>query len=112
MATQQNPSKHIEGLAMAEIVNFMKEQFDPKRFILRERFNFWIDIQRKPGKHLHKLAVHIQQGAATLDFPSITDPQDECLRQRSICSVNNEALFKSKDTNDEHCPCGSGRYCD
>ena len=36
------------------------------------------------------------------DFPSIEDPQDEALRQRFICSVNNEAvlkaLFKVKDT--------------
>ena len=42
------------------------------------------------------------QDAATCDFPSIEDPQDEALRQRSICSVINEAvlkaLFKVKDT--------------
>ena len=44
----------------------------------------------------------MRQDAATCDFPSIKDPQDEALRQRFICSANNEAvlkaLFKVKDT--------------
>ena len=87
---------------MSEIVNFMKEQFDPKLFIVRERFTFWSDMQRKPGETLQELAARIRQDAATCDFPSIEDPQDEALRQRFICSVNNEAvlkaLFKVKDT--------------
>ena len=80
----------------------MKEQFNLKLFIVRERFKFWSDMQWKPGKTLQELAACIRQDAATCDFPSITDPQDEALRQRFICSVNNEAvlkaLFKKKDT--------------
>ena len=80
----------------------MKEQFDPKLFIVRERFKFWSDMQRKPGETLQELAARIRQDAAACDFPSIEDPQDEALRQRFICSVNNEAvlkaLFKVKDT--------------
>nr|KAG5689099.1 hypothetical protein BaRGS_006158 [Batillaria attramentaria] len=59
-------------------------------------------MERKPGETLQELAARIRQDAATCDFPSIQDPQDEALRQRFICSVNNEAvlkaLFKVKDT--------------
>ena len=53
-------------------------------------------MQRKPSETLQELA------ATTCVFPSIKDPQDEALRQRFICSVNNEAvlkaLFKIKDS--------------
>lgn len=66
---------------------------------LKERFKFWSDIQRKPGETL-QMAARIRQDAATCDFPSITDPQDEALKQRFISSVNKEtvlkAFFKSK----------------
>ena len=86
---------------MDQIVVFMKDQFDPKRFVVRERFKFWSDMQRKPGETLQELAARIRHDAATCDFSSIKDPQDEALRQRFICSVNNEAvlkaLFKIKD---------------
>ena len=95
LATQQTPPKDINKLTMSEIVNFMKEQFDPKLFIVRERFKFWSDMQRKPGETLQELAALIRQDAATCDFPSIEDPQDEALRQRFICSVNNEAVLKA-----------------
>eukprot|EP00795_Rhopilema_esculentum_P015029 gene15029-biopygen4633 len=48
-----------------------------------------------------ELAARIRQDAATCGFASIKDPQDEALRSRFICSVNNEAvlkaLFKVKD---------------
>ena len=102
LATQQTPPKDINKLTMPEIVNFMKEQFDLKLFIVRERFKFWSDMQRKPGETLQELAARIRQDAATCDFTSIEDPQDEALRQRFICSVNNEAvlkaLFKVKNT--------------
>ena len=101
LAAQQTPFKDIDELTMLEIVDFMKEQFDPKLFIVRERFKCWSDMQRKRGETLQELAARIRQDAATCDFPSIQDPQDEALRQRFICSVNNEAvlkvLFKIKD---------------
>ena len=100
-AAQLTPPKDINNLSIEEIIEFMKEQFDPKRFVVRERFKFWSDMQRKPGETLQELAARIRQDAATCDFSSITDPQDEALRQRFICSVNNEAvlkaLFKVKD---------------
>ena len=102
LAAQQNPPTEINKLTMEEIVNFMKEQFDPKLFIVRERFKFWSNMERKPGETLQELAARIRQDAATCDFASITNPQDEALRQRFICSVQNEAvlkaLFKVKDS--------------
>ena len=90
-----DPPKDIHKLKMGEIENFLKEQFDPKRFIVRERFKFWSDMQRKPGETVQELAARIRQDAATCDFPSIKNPQDEALRQRFICSVNNEAVLKA-----------------
>eukprot|EP00795_Rhopilema_esculentum_P006058 gene6057-biopygen7749 len=58
-------------------------------------------MRRKPGETLQELAARIRQDAATCGFASIKDPQDEALRSRFICSVNNEAvlkaLFKVKD---------------
>ena len=101
LAKQLPTPKDINNLTMDEIVKFMKEQYDPTRFVVRERFKFWSDIGRKPGETLHELAARIRQDAATCDFSSIKDPQDEALRQRFICSVSNEAvlkaLFKFKD---------------
>ena len=80
----------------------MKNQFDPARYIVRERFKFWSEMQRKPGETIHELAMSIRQDAVTCDFPSIKDPLDEAMRTRFMCSVNNEAvlkaLFKVKDS--------------
>ena len=80
---------------MDEIVNFMKDQFDPKHFIIRERFKFWSDMKRRPGETIQELVARIHQDAATCSFSSIKDPQDEALRTRFICSVNNEAVLKA-----------------
>ena len=103
LAAQQTPAiTDINKLSMDKIVEFMKDQFDPKLFVVRERFKFWSNMDRKPGETLQELAARIRQDAATCDFSSIKDSQDEALRQRFICSVNNEAvlkaLFKVKDT--------------
>ena len=101
LATQQQPVKSIHELTMNDIQTFMAEQFDPKRFVVRERFKFWSDMKRKPGETIPELASRIRQDAATCDFQSIKDPLDEALRTKFICSVDNEAvlktLFKLKD---------------
>ena len=100
LAAQQQPVKSIHELTMNDIQTFMAEQFDPKRFVVRERFKFWSDMKRKPGETIPELASRIQD-AATCDFQSIKDPLDEALRTKFICSVDNEAvlktLFKLKD---------------
>ena len=101
LAAQQQPVKSIHELTMNDIQTFMAEQFDPKRFVVRERFKFWSDMKRKPGETIPGLASRIRQDAATCDFQSIKDPLDEALRTKFICSVDNEAvlktLFKLKD---------------
>ena len=101
LAAQQQPVKSIHELTMNDIQTFMAEQFDPKRFVVRERFKFWSDMKRKTGETIPELASRIRQDAATCDFQSIKDPLDEALRTKFICSVDNEAvlktLFKLKD---------------
>ena len=95
MAIQQSESKDIKDLTLSEIVTFMKAQYDPKRFVVRERYKFWSDMQRKPGETIQELAARIRQDAATCNFPSIKNPQDEALRTRFMCSINNEAVLKA-----------------
>ena len=101
VAGQQDPPKDINTLSMEDINAFMEQQYDPKRFVVRERFRFWSNMQRKPGETAQELAARIRQEAATCDFASIRDPQDEALRTKFICSIGNEAvlkaLFKIKD---------------
>ena len=101
LEAQQQPIKSIHELTLNDIQTFMAEQFDPKRFVVRERFKFWSDMKRKPGETIPELASRIRQDAATCDFQSIKDPLDEALRTKFICSVDNEAvlktLFKLKD---------------
>ena len=52
-------------------------------------------MQQKPGEALQELASRIQHDAATCNFYTIKDPQDEALRQRFICYVKNEAVLKA-----------------
>ena len=82
LAAQQQPVKSIHELTMNDIQTFMAEQFDPKRFVVRERFKFWSDMKRKPGETIPELASRIRQDAATCDFQSIKDPLDEALRTK------------------------------
>jgi hypothetical protein len=95
LAQQATPVKQIKELTMKEIEEFMKKEFDPKRFVIRERFRFWSEMKRKPGETIQELASRIRQDAATCNFRNITDAQDEALRTRFICSVNNEAVLKA-----------------
>ena len=90
LAAQQQPVKSIHELTMNDIQTFMAEQFDPKRFVVRERFKFWSDMKRKPGETIPELASRIRQDAATCDFQSIKDPLDEALRTKFICSAKSK----------------------
>ena len=93
-ASQLTPSKDINQLSIAEIVGYMKTQFDPTRNIVRECYKFWSDLKHKPGETIPEVAARIQD-AVTCDFTTITDPQDEARRTCFICSVNNEAVLKA-----------------
>ena len=70
LTAQQRPVKSIHELTMNDIQTFMAEQFDPKRFVVGERFKFWFDMKRKPGETIPELASRIQD-AATCNFQSI-----------------------------------------
>jgi len=96
-------AKAINEITMDEILAYMKHQFDPRRFVIRERYRFWNDMQRKPGEAIPESAARIRRDAATCDFAFIRNPLDEALRTRFICSVDNEAVFKAlfKINNDE-----------
>ena len=52
-------------------------------------------MDRKPGESVHELAARIRHDTVTCDFPSISDPLDEAMRTRFMCSVNNEAVLKA-----------------
>ena len=95
LASQLSPPKDINDLTLDEIAEFMKGQFDPARYIVRERFMFWSAMDRKSGETVHELAARIRHDAVTCDFPAIPDPLDEAMRTRFMCSVNNEAVLKA-----------------
>ena len=95
LASQLTPPVDIHDLTMDDVVTFMQDQFDPKHFVVRERFRFWSDMNRKPGESVQELASRIRQDAVRCDFASIHDPLDEALRTRFVCSVNNEAVLKA-----------------
>ena len=80
---------------MEQVTINMKKQFDPKRFVMRERFRFWNEKKKRLGESIQELATFIRQAAATCDFSSITDPLDEALQIRFICSINNETVLKA-----------------
>ena len=95
MASQQSPARGINELSIDAIAEFMRTQFDPTQYIVRERFKFWLDTKRRPGESILELATRICQDAVTCDFVSIRDPLDEAMRTRFMCSVNNEAVLKA-----------------
>ncbi len=101
IASQQDPPRDVNSLSMEEIQQQMMDHYNPKRFVVRERYRFWTHTERRPGENAHELAARIRQEAATCDFSSIKDPLDEAMRTRFVCSINNEAtikaLFKVKD---------------
>ena len=61
----------MDNLSMEAINAHMKEAFDPKRFVIRERFKFWSHMASKTGELIQELATRIRQEAATCDFSSV-----------------------------------------
>ena len=104
LAAQQSPPEGINDLSMDVIHKFMGEQFDPRRFVVKERYKFWLDLKRKPGETLQEPVSRIRQDAVTCDFLLIKDSLDEALRIRFICCVDNDTVLKVLFTlkNDDH----------
>ena len=44
--SQLSPSKEVNQLMLKEIQVYMKEQFAPTIFVVRERYKFWSDMNR------------------------------------------------------------------
>ena len=44
VAGQQDPPKDVNELSMEDIIGFTEQQYDPKRFVVRERFRFWSNL--------------------------------------------------------------------
>ena len=95
LAGQQMPPRRNNDLEMKDSTTFMEPQYDPKQFVVRERFKFWSGSPGKPGEKVTKPAARIRQDASTCDFPAIKDIQDEAMRTRFICAVKNEAVLKA-----------------
>ena len=70
---QQSPTKGINDLSMDDIQRFMGEQFYPRRFVTRERCEFWPGLKRKPGETLQELLSSILHDAVTCDFQLIKE---------------------------------------
>ena len=94
-ASQRPVPCEVNKLDFSEIQAVMIQNFNPKRFIVRERFRFWTELKRQPGETIQELAAKIRTAASTCDFSSIEDTLDEALRTRFMCSVDNEAVLKS-----------------
>ena len=95
LAGQQTPPIRGNDLSMTQIRKFMEEQFDPKQFVVQERYKFWSLNKRQPGESPNDLAARLRQAAATCDFPSVKDWLDDSLRTAFVCKIDNEAVVKA-----------------
>ena len=84
LAKQQSPPKDINELTLDEIVAFMKEQFDLRRSVIRERFKLWSDMnctsQVKCYRNWQLAFIKMQL--------HVTSPQLETLRMRHFALVS------------------------
>ena len=94
-ASQQDTPTTADNMQFSDIAEFMSQHYDPTKFTVRERYNFWSSIKRKPGETPTELAARLRQMATTCDFPAIKNPLDEAMRTCFICAINNEAVLKS-----------------
>ena len=47
VAAQQSPAKGVNDLSVDDNQRFMGEQFDPRRFVVKEMHKVWSDLKRK-----------------------------------------------------------------
>ena len=87
---------------MTKLKKIIEKQFDPKHFVVSDRFKFWSDTEQKPSESVQELATRIRQDAATHDISAITDLHDKAMRTRFINFINNEAMCKSLFKHDDN----------
>ena len=73
----------------------MESQYDPKLFVIRDRYKFYNAFKRLPGESVQELASRIRKAAVTYDYPSIKDPLHEALRINFICNIRNETVLQT-----------------
>ena len=99
---QKDSALDVNALTIEEVYEMMVKQFDPAKFVISERYKFWSNTERKPGETIKELAARIRQEANKCKFENITNPLDEAMRTKFVCTVKNEAvlkiLFRMKDT--------------
>ena len=93
LAGQQDPPIPVKDLSMDQIQGFMQEHFDPARFVIQERYNYWSSPARRPGESPNELAARLRKAAATCDF--CKEMLDDSLRTDFVCKINNEAVLKA-----------------
>ncbi|KAL5503460.1 hypothetical protein EMCRGX_G010414 [Ephydatia muelleri] len=59
LASQQSPPKDVNALTWDEIVECMKGQFDPTRYVVCKRLKYWSSMSRMPGESIQVLAARI-----------------------------------------------------
>ena len=84
LASQQQPPINNNESDMETLAQFMTEQYNPKLFVIRERYKLWSDFRKKHNKSVTEFAARIRQNAVTCDFGSITDAQDDAMRTSSF----------------------------
>ena len=95
LAAQLNPPLDINQLSFEQTRLFMEQMYNPKTFVIRERYRFRTSCHRQPGESVQELASRIRKAATTCDFVNIADPLDEALRTNFICNIQNEAVLKT-----------------
>ena len=98
LAAQQQPVKSIHELTMNDIQTFMAEQFDPKRFVVRERFKFWSDMKRKPGETIPELASRIRQDAVLKTLFKLKDDELKSSNAIRVAQEVEEIAKVAKET--------------
>ena len=71
----------------------MAEIYDPKKFVVKERFTFWSSMGRNSGESIQQLADRARRLAATCNFSNIKNPLDASLTLWFICSLKSTKIL-------------------
>ena len=92
-AMASNKDKKLETLEWSSLEKFMAEIYDPKKFVVKERFTFWSSMGRNSGESIQQLADRARRLAATCNFSNIKNPLDASLTLWFICSLKSTKIL-------------------
>ena len=108
LAGQQDPPILVKDLGMDQIQEFMRGHFDPARFVIQERYNYWSSPARWPGESLNELEARLRKAAATCDFPSVRNNPgrfaEDSFRVQGQQRGSREGLFPAEARGVDVCP--------